>query len=159
MIDMKETTATGKGRVSPSFLLTELNKLTVTPWQTEHRFCPGRMWRFDFANPDIMLAIEIEGAIFANGRHSRGAGMLGDMEKYNKAELYGWTILRYSAKPCAYLSKIDGKETEASKQRRAEWIAKIRKEVTEYHTGIVDGQRTLDHTCACQHKILSEAIE
>lgn len=154
----KEQIATEKGRVSPSLFLADLNKLTVTPWQTEYRFCPGRMWRFDFANPNIMLAIEIEGAIFANGRHCRGSGMLGDMDKYNKAELYGWTILRYSAQPYAYISKVDGKETEASKKRRAEWIAKIKKEVTQYHTGVVDGQRTLEQTCSCQHTLLSEVV-
>src|SRR5699024_8701966 len=29
-------------------------------------------WRFDFAYPDLMLAIECEGGIHSNGRHVRG---------------------------------------------------------------------------------------
>ncbi|HAT10302.1 MAG TPA: hypothetical protein DCS97_06855, partial [Planctomycetes bacterium] len=30
-------------------------------WIAEHRFHPTRKWRFDFARPDIHLAIEIDG--------------------------------------------------------------------------------------------------
>lgn len=125
-------------------------------WVDEHRFCPGRMWRFDYANPDRMLAIEIEGAIFANGRHSRGSGMAGDMEKYNKAELYGWTILRYPAQPYQYISKISKEETEASRKRREDWANTIRKEVKEFLSGVVDGQKTLSEPI--QSYLLSEVV-
>jgi very-short-patch-repair endonuclease len=60
----------------------------------EHRFDRGRMWRFDFAYPAMRIAVEIEGGLFIGGRHSRGAGMLKDMEKYNEATLLGWRVLR-----------------------------------------------------------------
>lgn len=66
---------------------------TPTP---EYRFHPERMWRLDYAWPERMVAVEIEGGIFVAGRHSRGAGMLGDMAKYNAATLLGWRLLRYS---------------------------------------------------------------
>ena len=62
----------------------------------EYRFNPDRKWRFDFAYPDIKLAIEVEGGIWIQGRHSRGKGMLADMEKYNWATIHGWRILRYA---------------------------------------------------------------
>jgi len=60
----------------------------------EYRFHPIRQWRFDFAWPQKKIALEIEGGIFIGGRHSRGAGMQKDMEKYNQAALHGWRIIR-----------------------------------------------------------------
>jgi very-short-patch-repair endonuclease len=62
--------------------------------ETEHRFCTRR-WRFDYAFIKAKLAVEIEGGIFIRGRHSRGKGMLADMDKYNSATIYGWSILRF----------------------------------------------------------------
>lgn len=155
---MKQQIATGKGRISPASFLADLNALTYGGWELEYRFCPGRMWRFDYANPDRMLAIEIEGAIFGRGRHSRGAGMTGDMEKYNSAELRGWTLLRYPSQPSPYISKVTGKPsiTVSYTERCVEWQKRILDDVRAFLTGIVDGQRTLEQTC--QAKILSERL-
>ena len=55
----------------------------------------GRKWRFDYAWPAKKIAVEVEGGVFTNGRHSRGAGMAADMEKYNTATLMGWRVFRY----------------------------------------------------------------
>jgi very-short-patch-repair endonuclease len=63
---------------------------------TEHRFAPPRRWRFDVAFPDRMLAIEIEGGVWTRGRHTRPAGFLRDAEKYNRAALLGWRVLRFT---------------------------------------------------------------
>lgn len=63
--------------------------------QREFRFDPVRMWRIDFAFPEKKLAIEIEGGIFTNGRHTRIGGFLGDIEKYNALTKAGWRLLRY----------------------------------------------------------------
>lgn len=60
----------------------------------EHSFCMHRDWRFDYAWPDFRIALELEGGTFAGGRHSTGAGMRADMEKYNEAALRGWLVLR-----------------------------------------------------------------
>ena len=62
----------------------------------EFRFHPVRRWRFDFAIPELKLAIEIEGGSWTQGRHTRGKGYQGDIEKYNTAQLMGWKILRYT---------------------------------------------------------------
>jgi len=62
----------------------------------EHRFHDSRRWRFDFAWPTQFLAVEIDGAIWTQGRHSRGSGILGDMAKLNAAALAGWRVLRYT---------------------------------------------------------------
>lgn len=65
----------------------------------EHRFDPVRRWRFDFAWPSVLVALEIEGGIWLSasdgvGRHTSGAGYRGDLEKYNAASLAGWLVIR-----------------------------------------------------------------
>ncbi len=62
----------------------------------EYKFNPDRKWRFDIAWPKYKIAIEIEGGIWIQGRHNRGAGMIKDMEKYNSANMLGWMLLQYT---------------------------------------------------------------
>lgn len=59
----------------------------------EYRFC-ARAWRFDWAWPEHRTALEVEGGAWTGGRHTRGAGFLADMAKYNAAQVLGWTLLR-----------------------------------------------------------------
>ena len=61
----------------------------------EHRFCERR-WRFDWVILDKKIAIEEEGGAWSGGRHTRGQGFINDMEKYNRATIEGWRILRYT---------------------------------------------------------------
>ncbi len=67
----------------------------LPPPVREYRFHPRRKWRFDFAwtEPD-RVALEIEGAIWTQGRHTHPVGFMADMEKYNEAALMGWTLIR-----------------------------------------------------------------
>lgn len=60
----------------------------------EFSFHPIRRWRFDFAIPELSIAIEVEGGVWTYGRHNRAEGFLRDMEKYNAAAALGWVILR-----------------------------------------------------------------
>ena len=53
-------------------------------------------WRFDFADIENKIAIEIEGGIWVGGRHVTGAGFRADAEKYNNAQVMGWTVLRFT---------------------------------------------------------------
>lgn len=62
----------------------------------EFKFHPVRKWRFDFCWPDKMLAVEVEGGVWSNGRHTRGNGFTEDCAKYNQATLRGWRILRFT---------------------------------------------------------------
>lgn len=62
----------------------------------EHRFHPVRKWRFDLAFPEHKVAIEVHGAVFSGGRHTRGMGFENDREKNNEAQIMGWTVLEYS---------------------------------------------------------------
>lgn len=60
----------------------------------EFRFAPDRRWRFDLAWPAFKLAMEIDGGTFVSGRHGRGAGLLKEHEKMNRAACDGWRVLR-----------------------------------------------------------------
>lgn len=75
----------------------ELWLVKVVGMQAEHRFHPTRRWRFDYALPSMNIAVEIEGATWAGGRHVTGAGYAKDCEKYNEAALLGWTVLRFTS--------------------------------------------------------------
>jgi very-short-patch-repair endonuclease len=59
----------------------------------ELRFHPTRLWRFDFAFPDMKIAVEVHGGIHKAGRHTRGTGFRQDREKMNSAQLLGWIVL------------------------------------------------------------------
>lgn len=62
----------------------------------EYRFHPTRQWRFDYAIPDLRIAIEIDGGIWINGRHNRASGYIGDMDKFNAAATLGWVVLKFT---------------------------------------------------------------
>lgn len=64
------------------------------PYQAEYKFHHARKWRFDFAWPAQLVAVEIEGGVWSRGRHTRGAGYIADAIKYNEAALAGWRVIR-----------------------------------------------------------------
>ena len=72
---------------------------------TEHPFAKhiGRRWRFDFAWPDRLLAVEVDGGAWVpgGGRHTRGAGFAADHDKFNRAMLLGWRVLRFTSRQLA----------------------------------------------------------
>ncbi len=72
-------------------------RLTGLPTpEREYRFHPRRRWRFDFAWPRYMLAVEVDGGIYSRGRHVRGAGFERDAEKRNAAVMAGWRVLHFT---------------------------------------------------------------
>lgn len=66
----------------------------LPPAEREYRFCPDRMWRFDFAYVEQRVAVECDGGqwVARGGRHNRDA----DREKLNTAAALGWRVLRFS---------------------------------------------------------------
>jgi len=65
-------------------------------FEQEYKFHPKRKWRADFLISGKKILVEVEGGIWSGGRHTRGKGYLGDMEKYNEAAMMGFTVLRFS---------------------------------------------------------------
>lgn len=65
-------------------------------FEQEFKFHPTRKWRADFHLKDKKILVEVEGGIWSNGRHTRGKGYLGDLEKYNAATMMGYQVIRFS---------------------------------------------------------------
>jgi hypothetical protein len=62
---------------------------------SEYKFHEKRKWRIDyFISGKIKLAIEIEGGIWISGRHTRPAGFIADIEKYNSMTELGIYLYR-----------------------------------------------------------------
>jgi very-short-patch-repair endonuclease len=66
--------------------------------ETEVRFHPTRKWRADFLWRSPMLIVEVDGGVFVTGRHSRGAGVEADCEKFAEAMVLGYRVLRVTTR-------------------------------------------------------------
>jgi len=75
-------------------MASQMHGASLPEWAEEWPVIRGRDWRFDFAWPAVLVALEVEGAVFADGRHTRGKGFEDDCEKYNAATVIGWKVLR-----------------------------------------------------------------
>lgn len=65
----------------------------------EFKFCSTRNWRADYTFPSMRILIEVEGATWSGGRHTRGQGYEDDCEKYNTAQELGFVVLRFTSGP------------------------------------------------------------
>lgn len=66
----------------------------ITGYVKQYKFHPKRKFLADFAFPQIMLIVEVEGGVYTGGRHVTGSGYTKDCEKYNEASILGYTIIR-----------------------------------------------------------------
>mgnify|MGYP003592204830 CR=1 FL=1 len=66
-------------------------------FEEEYEFSPDRKFRFDWALPDLMIAIEYEGIFSEKSGHTTLDGYQKDVVKYNLATKLGWKLLRYTA--------------------------------------------------------------
>ena len=76
-------------------LARELKTLKIE-FEQEFEFHPKRKWRADFHLVGKKILVEVEGGIWSGGRHTRGKGYIGDMEKYNAATMMGFQVIRFS---------------------------------------------------------------
>ena len=88
-------------------LALEIRACKLLPPVTELKFHPTRRWRFDFAWPDLMLAVEAESGAEMHGRRTKAGrvmksghltvkGFRSDCDKYNAAAMLGWRVLRFT---------------------------------------------------------------
>lgn len=91
--ELKSARAEIRRRIAFEKLLRELldDGFTI---RLEFKFHPTRRWRFDVAILDRLLALEIDGGGYIQGRHHRKAGRDADNEKSREAQALGWMIVR-----------------------------------------------------------------
>ena len=71
-----------------------LSEIPDTFWEREHFFHPDRLWRFDFIEDSLKLAVEVQGGTKSGkSRHSYGEGVENDHEKLAEALRLGWRVL------------------------------------------------------------------
>jgi very-short-patch-repair endonuclease len=92
-------------------LYADLRAAQMEP-KCEYAFHGHKGWRFDFAYPPLMLAIEVDG----KGRHQLDAGYREDCDKLNAALELGWRVLRYPARSV---------ETNKRRERIVEQIRRV----------------------------------
>lgn len=76
----------------------QLQALKLPAPQREWVFGPPRKYRFDFAWPVRLIAVEINGGVWkpGGGAHSRPANILRDFQKLNLAATLGWRVWQYT---------------------------------------------------------------
>ena len=79
-------------------LILHCKALKLPELTAEYKFHPTRKWRFDYCMESEMIGIEINGGIFIQGRHTRGAGQQKDMEKLNEAQRLGYRVFQFTPK-------------------------------------------------------------
>ena len=88
-------------------LLVEAHLSELPEHETEYKFFPTRRWRFDYAWPELKIALEVHGGVYSNGRHTRGVGFTKDREKMNTAQLEGWTVLEVTTEHVKSCQMLD----------------------------------------------------
>ena len=82
----------------------------------EFKWHPTRRWRADFliAGPDkphidqdSLILVELHGATFSRGGHTRGVGFQNDRIKYNTATALGWEVYEFPGEMVKDGSAID----------------------------------------------------
>ena len=72
----------------------------------EHKFDKKRKFKFDYAIPELKIAIEVNGGqwIAGGGRHNRGGkSYQNDLRKLNLAHSQGWRVFQYTYEMLATL--------------------------------------------------------
>jgi very-short-patch-repair endonuclease len=59
---------------------------------SQHKPIPKRQFMLDFAHPSTMIAVEIHGGVYSNGRHVRPKGFSKDQEKFFLMAERGWSL-------------------------------------------------------------------
>jgi len=94
-----------------ALLLAQMRQIHLpepTPQFFFARLSLGRQWRSDFAWPERMLLVEVEGGIMPyrdphtgvyreRGRHLTISGFTEDCDKYNAAAMLGYRVLRFTS--------------------------------------------------------------
>ncbi|WP_286842714.1 MULTISPECIES: hypothetical protein [Sphingobacterium] len=83
-----------KEKYNDPFINLIKTELSIELWP-EFFFSVDRLYRFDYAIPELKIGIEVNGGVWAKGNsgHSSGTGIMRDYEKSNLAQSLGWKVL------------------------------------------------------------------
>ena len=93
-------------------LLRDIKAVGLPIPEIQYKWHPERLFRADYAYPDIKLLIEVDGGTWAKMGHSRGSGIEKDRIKDAEALMLGFKTLRVTGtmvmdgKAIGYLEKI-----------------------------------------------------
>jgi very-short-patch-repair endonuclease len=87
----------GKVSLLEELFAEHLKKRCPTP-ERQYKCVIGRRYAFDFAWPEFMVAVEIQGGQWVEGRHNRPEGYEEDCTKSNLATLAGWRVYRFTGR-------------------------------------------------------------
>jgi len=73
-----------------------MRKNGINDFVRDHVGVPGRRFKIDLAHVAKKIAVEIHGATYANGRHSRHAGFSTDLEKARLLTAAGWRCIAFT---------------------------------------------------------------
>ena len=82
-----------KNGYNPEIVLAFFKECGLPEPISEYQFHPQRKWRFDWCFMPAKLAVECQGGIFSGGAHVRGARLLKEYEKLNRAAALGWKVI------------------------------------------------------------------
>jgi very-short-patch-repair endonuclease len=78
-------------------LATQIRMFGLPEPETQYELSDKRKFRWDFAWPERLLLVEVNGGTWTQGAHGRGTGIRRDYEKANFAVLHGWRQLSFTS--------------------------------------------------------------
>ena len=76
-----------------AMLALQIQAVKLPKPERQYKFHPKRAFRADFCWPANRLIVEVQGGVWNNGAHVRGAGYERDCERMIEAQLLGHRIL------------------------------------------------------------------
>ncbi len=76
-----------------AILLNRLRLLKVPAFVTQAMLIEGRKFRYDVCFPEFRVCVELSGAVWTQGKHTRGAGYEADCVKSALAQIAGWIVI------------------------------------------------------------------
>lgn len=77
-----------------TYLELQIEEAGLPKPEREYKFLKSRKFRFDFAWPVLLFAVEVDGNVYHTSRHTTGAGYSRDCEKFALATIEGYRVIR-----------------------------------------------------------------
>jgi hypothetical protein len=91
--EMKQLARAARRERLEKLFMVYLNGARIVGFVRNYRFDQTRR-HVDFAWPGLSVAVEIDGGVFIQGRHSRAMGFSRDCNKLNDLQFSGWIVFK-----------------------------------------------------------------